>query len=137
MTDTAQGGSIGRFFSGLFRVVPGEWGRFFLAFTYFFFLLGGYFMLRPIRGTVASHFAEHLHLLYTGTFLTMLLLVPIFGFLVSRFRRGVFVPLSYGVFLLQLLTFAWAFQGNAAAPRVEIAFYIWVSVFNLFVVSVF
>ncbi|MEE4173585.1 MAG: MFS transporter [Xanthomonadales bacterium] len=123
--------------SSLLRIEPGEWTRFLLAFAYFFCLLGSYFMLRPIRGTVAANHNEILHLLYTGTFLSMLLLVPVFGFLVSRFRRGIFIPLSYGVFILQLLWFAWSFTGAEPGDRTQIAFYIWLSVFNLFVVSVF
>ncbi len=121
----------------LLRVHPGEWPRFALAFVYFFFLLGGYFMLRPIRGLVASNFSELLHLLYTATFLTMLAIVPVFGFLVARFRRGVFVPLSYLFFIVQLVAFAWAFSGGPAPQPVQLVFYVWLSVFNLFVVSVF
>lgn len=121
----------------LVRIEHGEWAAFGLAFVYFFFLLGGYFMLRPIRGTVASNNADHLHLLYTATFVCMLLLVPVFGFLVSRFRRGVFVPGSYLFFITQLLLFAWGFHDNDPSPWVQRAFYVWLSVFNLFVVSVF
>lgn len=113
------------------------WIRFALAFTYFFFLLGGYFMLRPIRGTVASNFSDQLHLLYTATFVSMLLLVPIFGFLVSRFRRGIFIPLAYGLFIIQLLFFAWGFGAEQPAAWTQLTFYVWLSVFNLFVVSVF
>ncbi len=130
---TSPGGLAG----WLLRVQPGEWPRFALAFVYFFFLLGGYFMLRPIRGLVASNHSDVLHLLYTATFLTMLAIVPVFGFLVAKFRRGVFVPASYGFFIVQLLGFAWAFSGDGAAPRVQLVFYVWLSVFNLFVVSVF
>lgn len=122
---------------GLLRVAPGEWRRFALAFAYFFFLLGGYFMLRPIRGTVASNHADVLHLLYTATFLTMLALVPLFGFLVAKFRRGVFVPLAYAFFIVQLVLFAWGFSGGEPADRTQLVFYVWLSVFNLFVVSVF
>jgi len=122
---------------GLLRVARGEWPRFALAFAYFFFLLGGYFMLRPIRGTVASNHSDVLHLLYTATFLTMLAIVPLFGFLVSRFRRGVFLPLAYGFFIVQLLVFAWGFSQPEPAVRLQLVFYVWLSVFNLFVVSVF
>lgn len=121
----------------LFQVGHGEWPRFALAFCYFFFLLGGYFMLRPLRGTVASNNSDILHLLYTATFVTMLLLVPAFGFLVSRFRRGIFVPASYLLFLCQLGLFVWAFSGDEPSALVQRTFYVWVSVFNLFVVSVF
>ncbi|NRB71969.1 MAG: MFS transporter [Xanthomonadales bacterium] len=125
--------SLGR----LLQVEDSEWGRFLIAFLYFFMLLGSYFMIRPLRNTVASQFSEQLHWLYTATFLSMLLLVPVFGWLVARFRRRALVPLIYGVFLLQLLAFALAFRGNTAPVPVEVTFYVWVSVFNLFVVSIF
>ena len=108
-----------------------------LAFSYFFFLLAGYFMLRPIRGTVAANHSESLHLLYTGTFISMLLLVPVFGWLVSRFRRGRFIPGIYLFFISNLIFFVFAFKGEATLDWVQYAFYIWLSVFNLFVVSIF
>ena len=76
------------FVDRLVAVEHGEWPRLAMAFFYFFFLLGGYFMLRPVRGTIASNNSDILHWLYTGTFITMLAIVPAFGFLVSRFRRG-------------------------------------------------
>jgi AAA family ATP:ADP antiporter len=121
----------------LVRVEHGEWPRLLIAFVYFFFLLGGYFMLRPIRGTVASNNADILHLLYSGTFLTMLAIVPVFGFLVSRYRRGQFIPASYLFFLACLGLFIIGFQDGATPQWIQRSFYIWLSVFNLFVVSVF
>jgi AAA family ATP:ADP antiporter len=71
----------------------------------FFFLLGGYFMLRPIRGTVAANNSGELHWLYTATFLSMLVLVPLFGFLVARFRRSQFIPAIYLFFIGNLALF--------------------------------
>lgn len=126
-----------RFIDRLVKVEPGEWPRLMLAFAYFFFLLGGYFMLRPIRGTVAAYNNEVLHWLYTGTFITMLLMVPTFGFLVSRFRRGQFIPGIYLFFISNLALFIWGFKDEATPIWMQRAFYIWLSVFNLFVVSVF
>ncbi|MEJ8569477.1 NTP/NDP exchange transporter [Elongatibacter sediminis] len=108
-----------------------------MAFAYFFFLLGGYFMLRPIRGTVAAYNTDVLHWLYTATFLTMLAIVPLFGFLVSRFRRGRFVPAIYLFFMLNLAGFLVAFEGSETPLWIQRVFYVWLSVFNLFVVSVF
>ncbi|MDH3902047.1 MAG: MFS transporter [Xanthomonadales bacterium] len=121
----------------LINIRHSEWPRFLLAFGYFFFLLAGYFMLRPIRGTVSANHAESLHLLYTATFVCMLLIVPIFGWLVSRFRRGLFVPGIYLFFISNLIFFALAFEGDATSDWVQYSFYVWLSVFNLFVVSVF
>jgi len=94
-------------------------------------------MLRPIRGTVAANHAGSLHLLYTATFVSMLLIVPVFGWLVSRFRRGRFVPGIYLFFISNLVFFAIAFKGEATGDWVQYGFYVWLSVFNLFVVSIF
>ncbi len=127
----------GNFLEQLVRVEHGEWPRLAIAFFYFFFLLGGYFMLRPLRGAVAANNSEILHWLYTGTFLTMLAIVPLFGFLVSRFRRGQFIPAIYVFFISHLVFFALGFEGDATPMWIQRAFYIWLSVFNLFVVSIF
>ena len=94
-------------------------------------------MLRPIRGTVAANHSDSLHWLYTATFICMLLIVPVFGWLVSRFRRGRFVPGIYLFFISNLVFFAFAFKGDATGDWVQYSFYVWLSVFNLFVVSIF
>lgn len=121
----------------LINIQRDEWPRFLLAFSYFYFLLAGYFMLRPIRGTVAANHSESLHLLYTATFVSMLLIVPVFGWLVSKFRRGRFLPGIYLFFISNLIFFAFAFEGEATGDWVQYSFYVWLSVFNLFVVSIF
>jgi len=133
----ARPAQVVTFVDRLVAVEPGEWPRLAVAFFYFFFLLGGYFMLRPVRGTIAANNSEILHWLYTGTFITMLAIVPAFGFLVSRFRRGQFIPAIYVFFILHLLLFAVGFEGDATPPWLQRTFYIWLSVFNLFVVSIF
>ena len=125
------------FIERLVTVEHDEWPRLALAFFYFFFLLCGYFMLRPLRGTIAANNTEVLHWLYTGTFLTMLSLVPVFGFLVSRFRRGQFIPAINLFFIVQLVLFATWFEDDATPLWMQRSFYIWLSVFNLFVVSIF
>ena len=137
MTDTIKAVHSNNFLERLVRVDQGEWPRLTIAFCYFFFLLGGYFMLRPIRGTVAANNSEILHWLYTGTFLTMLAIVPVFGFLVSRFRRGQFIPAIYLFFLFNLVLFIIGFRDDATPLWMQRTFYIWLSVFNLFVVSIF
>ena len=137
MPQAAESVQSSNFLERLVRVEHGEWPRLAIAFFYFFFLLGGYFMLRPIRGAVAASNSEILHWLYTGTFLAMLAIVPVFGFLVSRFRRGQFIPAIYLFFISHLVLFAIGFEGDATPMWMQRAFYIWLSVFNLFVVSVF
>jgi len=137
MSTAAEAVRSGNFLERLVQVERGEWPRLTIAFLYFFFLLGGYFMLRPLRGAVAASDSGNLHWLYTATFLSMLAIVPIFGFLVSRFRRGQFIPAIYLFFIVQLVLFAMGFEGDATPTWIQRSFYIWLSVFNLFVVSVF
>src|SRR3546814_4152807 len=97
------------------------------AFAYFFFLLTGYYVLRPVRDALGS--TQNLQWLFTGTFIAMLLLQPLYGALVSRYTRRVFLPVVYTVFIACLLFFYWAFQQPLAWRSG--AFFIWVTVFNL------
>src|SRR5210317_998958 len=119
MASAAEAARAGTFFERLVQVERGEWPRLAIAFLYFFFLLGGYFMLRPLRGAVAANNSEILHWLYTGTFVAMLLIVPVFGFLVSRFRRGQFIPAIYVFFISHLVLFAVFFEGDATPPWLQ------------------
>ena len=116
----------------------GETRALVLAFLYFFFLLGGYTMLRPLRDEmgVASGVAN-LQYLFTATFFVMLLAVPAFGALVSRWARSKIVPSVYRFFIASILLFYLLFTFTDATIWTARVFYVWVSVLNLFVVSVF
>lgn len=119
---------------------PGEARAALLSATYFFFLLASYSVLRPIRdemGVLGG--VRNLAWLFSATLGTMLLLQPLFGALVSRLGRARFVPLCYRFFALTLVAFFVALEALDGEARVWVgrAFYVWVSVFNLFVVSVF
>ncbi len=108
------------------------------SFAYFFCLLTGYYILRPLRDEMGiAGGVENLQWLFTGTFVAMLLAVPVFGAVVSRFPRRRFVPLVYRFFILNLLIFFALLQLDLGRIHVARAFFIWVSLFNLFVVSVF
>ena len=109
------------------------------AFVYFFALLAGYYVLRPIRDEMAVQVGQaRLQELFTAVFLTMLAVVPIFGALTARFPRKRLLPWLYGFFVLNLGGFwlIFASAGNQGAA-IGAAFFVWVSVFNLFAVSVF
>lgn len=103
------------------------------SFLYFFLLLTAYYVLRPVRDALGS--TQNLQWLFSGTFVVMLLLQPIYGALVSRFPRRVFLPVVYAVFIACLGFFYWAFHYDFGWRSA--AFFIWVAVFNLFAVSVF
>jgi AAA family ATP:ADP antiporter len=119
------------------NIHPGEGGAALCGFAFFFFLFTGYFMLRPIRETLGiAAGVDKLQWLFTATFVVMLAAVPCFGWLARRVPRANFVTWTYGFFAATLLGFsAWlhAQPGNPWAAR---TFYVWLSVFNLFVVSV-
>ncbi|WP_230474930.1 NTP/NDP exchange transporter [Dyella monticola] len=106
----------------------------------FFFLLTAYYIIRPVRdqlgGAVGS---TQLPLFYAATFLAMVLLTPVFGALVARFPRRRLLGWSYSFFIVCLLLFIPAFvaQDRIGARALGVVFFIWVSVFNLFVVSLF
>jgi AAA family ATP:ADP antiporter len=108
------------------------------SFAYFFCLLCGYYMLRPVRDEMGIQGGvENLQWLFTGTFLTMLAAVPVFGWVSSRYPRRKLLPIVYLFFVANLLIFYVLLQFRIAPTFTAQAFFIWVSVFNLFVVSVF
>jgi ATP:ADP antiporter, AAA family len=117
---------------------PGEMPALVLAFAYNFLLFAAYYILRPLRDSMGvTGGVENLDDLFGWTLAGMLLAVPAYGWISGRFRRSVFLPWVYALFIAQLLAF-WAVfaaaDDDAPAARV---FFVWVSVFNLFVVSVF
>ncbi len=108
------------------------------AFAYFFCVLSGYYVVRPMRETLGiAAGVENLHWLFTATFVAMLAVVPLFGWVTSRFPRRRFLPWVYAFFILHLLAFWGLLQAERFALVTARVFYVWVSVFNLFVVSVF
>jgi AAA family ATP:ADP antiporter len=106
----------------------------------FFFVLTSYYIMRPVRdqlsGAVGS---SQLPLFYAATFVAMLLLTPVFGAMVARFPRRRLLAWSYCFFIACLLAFVPAFlaQARIGARLLGVVFFVWVSVFNLFVVSLF
>jgi len=95
-------------------------------------------VLRPLREAIAvAHGSQNVQYLFTGTFVTMLVLVPVFGALVARVPRHIFLPTVYLFFLSHLLLFYGLLNRESAGPWTTYAFFVWISVFNMFVVAVF
>jgi AAA family ATP:ADP antiporter len=110
------------------------------AFLYFFALLASYYVLRPIRDEMAVTLggSGSLHVGFAWVFAIMLGMVPLFGLLTARFPRLRLLPYLYGFFGLNLLVFYGLFGSVAHETRwLARAFFVWVSVFNLFAVSIF
>ena len=143
---------LGRLRSALAESPPLLW-----SFAYFFCLLSGYYVLRPVREAMSASrdveaifppaliafFADRgvalgeftLQFIFTAVFVIMLLLQPVYGWLVSRFPRRVFLPAIYVFFIATLLLFYAMFDSGVAGRG--LAFILWITVFNLFAVAVF
>jgi len=138
ISNHSDNNSLLRLLRQLVKVKPGEQQAMLWAFLYFFVLLCSYYILRPMRDEMGiAGGVENLQWLFSGTFIAMLAMVPVFGWLTARYSRAVFLPVVYGFFITNLLLFYILFKSDLTAAWVARAFFIWVSVFNLFVVSVF
>lgn len=126
---------ISQYFSGIARH---EWPALLWAFAYFFFLLSGYYMLRPLRDSLAAEAgAKNLSAMFGATFLIMLAIVPLFGWLTTRFPRRQWLPACIVFFVLNLLGFYVAWRWHVGLDVVARIFFVWLTVYVMFVVSVF
>ena len=111
-----------------------------VATAYGFFILLSYYIIRPVRDEISSADRGNLQLIWTAVFLVMVFVaVPLYSAVVSRYSRGVFIPLANRFFAANLLIFyavLYALPENAR-PWIDRVFYVWASVFALFVVTVF
>ena len=120
------------------QVEPGEGRALLWSFSYFFALLCSYYIIRPMRdemGILGG--VENLQWLFTGTLLVMTAAIPLFGWISSSFPRRQFLPYVYLFFITMLVLFYFLLDRQVTQVYVARAFFIWASVFNLFVVSVF
>ena len=129
---------LGRLLSRVARIEPHELPAVVAAFSLFFFVFCGYFAVPPVRETVGTIVGgDRVADLYFWTWMGALALVPLYGWLVSRFRRSVLLPALYGAIALALLSCGFALQASAENIAVGQFFYVFISVVNLFIVSVF
>src|SRR5262249_21235901 len=108
------------------------------SFGYFFTLLAGYYVLRPLRDQMGiAGGVKALPWMFTATFVTLLVAQPLYGALVSRVTRARFIPVVYHFFVANLVLFWLLLTAGVATVIVARVFFVWVSVFNLFAVAVF
>ncbi|MCL1907886.1 MAG: hypothetical protein FWG12_00785 [Holophagaceae bacterium] len=121
-------------------VRTGEARKVLLSGGYFFLLLASYYLLRPLRETFGiSRGADQLPLIWSCTLGAMAVINPLYSSLVARWPRRVFIPGVYQCFALMLVGFGLLYHrlpGHGGAA-LGYTFYVWLSVFNLFVVSIF
>lgn len=124
----------------LIDVRPGEVAALLWASLFYFCVLCAYYVIRPIRDDMGvAGGVDNLPWLFTGTLLGMALANPPYAALVSKLPRLRFITLTYRFFEANLLVFFALLLVTTAAQQIWIGrvFFIWTSVFNLFVVSVF
>ncbi len=133
-----DGGLLGRFLSRVAPIERHEVPAVVAAFCLFFCVLGGYFAVRPVRETVGTLIGrDRVADLWTVTLIASLILVPLYGTLVARFRRSIFLPWIYGSVALAFVFFGTMLVADAIDVGMGQVFYVFISVLNLFVVSVF
>ena len=124
----------------LIAVKPEEVPALGWAWLYIFAVLSSYYIMRPIRDQMGvAGGVNNLQWLFTGTLAGMVLLNVPYGYLVKTLPRTRFITITYRFFAANILLFALALHYADAAQTVWVgrAFFIWISIFNLFVVSVF
>ena len=121
-------------------VRPNEVRALLLACLFNFVILGSYYVIRPIRDDIAAAGGiENLSWMFTGTLVAMLMANTLFSAIVARMSRRRFLPIAYRFFSVNLVIFYLLMRTLTPAQNVWVgrAFYVWVSVFNLFVVTLF
>ncbi len=110
------------------------------ATVYGFCIMLSYSILRPVRDEISAADSGNLELLWTAVFLVMVFIaVPLYSAVVSRYSRGVFIPLANRFFAANILLFFLSLYllPEESRPWIDRVFYVWTSVFALFVVTVF
>ena len=108
------------------------------AFLLYFCVLGGYFAVRPVRETVGTIIGpDRTADLFIATWVASIAIVPVYGWLCGRFRRSAFLPWIYGFVAISLAAVGVAFRASGTSLIAAQFFFVFISVLNLFVVSVF
>jgi ATP:ADP antiporter, AAA family len=126
-------------FARIVDVKPDEVRALWLGFVFFFVVLAGYYVIRPIRDNIGATYFENLWWMFTVVLVVMIIANALFSAIVSRMSRRRFIPIAYRFFILNLIIFFVLMQyvPPGKQPWVDGCFFVWVSVFNLFATAVF
>lgn len=120
------------------RVEKAEMAALLLSFAYFCAILTAYYIIRPLRDEMGVALGpDGLKRTFTIVFVVMVAAVPVFGWIVSNVPRRLIIAVVYAVFALNLVAFWLAFKAWGTAGAQAATFFVWASVFNLFMVSLF
>lgn len=129
---------LGRLLSVVAPIEPNEVPAVVMAFCLFFCVFAGYFAVRPVRETIGTVLGKHrVADLFVVTWIASIAIIPIYGYLVGKFRRSVFLPWIYGGIALALAIVGLVLKADEGNVASGTFFYVFISVLNLFIVSVF
>src|SRR5688500_15340516 len=127
-----------RFLSRLAPIQPAEAAAVVAAFFLFFFMWSGYFAVRPVRETIGTIIGrDKLADIWIITSIASVLIIPLYGAVVARFRRSIFLPWAYAVVAIVLALTGMSLRGDAINMTAGKFFYVFISVVNLFLLSIF
>ena len=128
-----------RVFAKIVDVKPNEIRALWLGFFFFFVVLAGYYVIRPVRDNIGANFSENLWWMFTVVLVTMIVANALFSAIVARMSRRRFIPIAYRFFAANLIIFfvLMQFVPPGKQPWIDGCFFVWVSVFNLFATAVF
>jgi AAA family ATP:ADP antiporter len=148
MTSTTRNSPLGSLLTRLATIEPREVSAVVASFLLFFFMWAGYFSVRPVRETIGTNLGRDATAdlwLYTALF--SILIIPLYGAVVGRFRRSAFLPWVYGLVAIVLAVIGIELSGGGleqaafnADPKLVLVgktFYVFISVLNMFLLSVF
>jgi len=129
---------LGRLLSKVAPIEPREVPVVVIAFCLFFCVFAGYFSVRPVRETIGTVLGkQRVADLFVVTWIASLAIIPIYGYLVGKFRRSVFLPWIYGGIAVALAAVGLVLKADETNIASGQFFYVFISVLNLFIVSVF
>ncbi len=130
---------LARLFRSAAAIEPFELKAVILSMLYFLFLFGSYSVVKPVRDTMGTVYGvNHYQELFTATFFATLIVAPLYSGFASRLKLSSFLPWVYGFIAATILVFYALFSGGKYPTRwLAAGFYVWVSVFNMVIISVF
>lgn len=139
MAEATRSPLLARLFRSAAAIEPFELKAVVLSMLYFLFLFGSYSVVKPVRDTMGTVYGvSHYQELFTATFFATLIVAPLYSGFASRVKLSSFLPWVYGFIAVTILVFYALFSGGRVPTRwLAAAFYVWVSVFNMVIISVF
>ena len=138
MSEERREHALGRAFKAVTKIERHELQATLLSFLFVFILMAAYFMLRPVRDSLSSDWTDvQLSWLWTSTFFISAIAVSIYGGVISRMPLRVIVPSVYAFFAMSFVAFYVAATAYGDNDLINRAYYVWISVFSLYHLSVF